>query len=473
MKILSPLDDSVVWQGDETPVDQIPSIMQRAQSGGESWRRTPLDERIAIVRAYSKYIDANRPEITDLISREVGKLPWDAAGEVNAAVAKAEVSIKALQERRSTRVVDDGPPSRVIRYQPLGVTLVLGPFNFPLHLPGGQVIPALLAGNSVVMKPSEQATAVGEWMADAWKSAGLPDDVFQLIYGRVEPASAAIDSPLVKGVFLTGGRGAGQAIHKQLAGRYDVLLALELGGNNPIVVCPDADVDAVGATVSFSAFISAGQRCTCARRAFFIKGDDTEKQIDAVISRTGRLRIGLPGDDPVPQVGPIISADAAGKLKKTYDKMVELGCRELVPWQVDQRRGNLVHPTILDASGLDQAASTQLAQLEWFGPMLVLHRVDDFHTALIKAAETSYGLAASLLGGDQKMFEQFVNEVGAGVVNWNSATTGAAGALPFGGLGHSGNHRPAGYFAIDFCGEPVASLQSKVISSKDPWDVAK
>lgn len=473
MKTLSPLDDSVVWQGDETPVDQIPAIMQRAHDAGEAWRRTSLDDRIAIVRAYSQYIDANRPEITALISREVGKLPWDAAGEVNAAVAKAAVSIKAIEERRSTKVVDAGPPSRTIRYQPLGVTLVLGPFNFPLHLPGGQVIPALLAGNSVVMKPSEQATAVGQWMARAWKSAGLPDDVFQLIYGRVEPAAAAIDSPLVKGVFLTGGRGAGQAIHKQLAGRYDVLLALELGGNNPIVVCPEVDAEAVGATVSFSAFVSAGQRCTCARRAFFIRGDETESQIDDVVSRTRNLRIGLPGDDPAPQVGPIISADAAGKLKNTYDKLVELGCRELVPWQVDQRRGNLVYPSILDASELDAAASVQLAELEWFGPMLVIHRADDFQSALSKAAETTYGLAASLLGGDSDMFEQFVNEIGAGVVNWNSATTGAAGALPFGGRGHSGNHRPAGFFAIDFCGEPIASLQSESISNKDPWAVAK
>lgn len=473
MKTLSPLDDSLVWQGDETPVDNIPAIMQRSHDAGLLWRRINVSERIAIVRAYSQHIDANRAEITELISREVGKLPWDAAGEVNAAVAKAAVSIQALQERRSKNLVDPGPPSRTIRYQPLGVTLVLGPFNFPLHLPGGQVIPALLAGNSVVMKPSEQATAVGQWMADAWKSVGLPDDVFQLIYGRSEPAIAAIDSPFVKGVFLTGGRGAGKAIHKQLAGRYDVLLALELGGNNPIVVCPETDAEAVGATVSFSAFISAGQRCTCARRAFFIRGAKTEQQIESMIARTKSLRIGLPGDNPTAQVGPIISATAAENLKATYDKMVELGCRELVPWRVDERRKNLVCPSILDASDLSDAASIELAQLEWFGPMLVIHRVDNFDTALAKSADTSYGLAASLLGGDAKMFERFVNQVGAGVVNWNRATTGAAGALPFGGRGHSGNHRPAGYFAIDFCGEPVASLQSETISSDDPWAIAK
>ena len=473
LKILSPIDDSLVWEGDETPIAAIPEIMQRSSEAGSTWRNTPVDERIDIIRAYSKYIESNRETITELITREVGKLPWDAAGEVNAAIAKAEVSITAFEERRSDKVIDDGPPTRMIRYQPLGVTLVLGPFNFPLHLPGGQIIPALLAGNSVVMKPSEQATAIAEWMLEAWTAAGLPKDVLQLIYGRVEPARAAIDSPLVKGVFLTGGRAAGQAIHRQLAGRYDVLLALELGGNNPVVICGDVDPEAVSSTVSFSAFISAGQRCTCARRAFFINGDKTQQQIDALVAKTKSLRVGLPGDDPIAQVGPVISARAADGLRQTYNKMVELGCVPLAKWQSRDRRVNLVAPIILDASDLSLEASGELAKLEWFGPILIVHRVSDYETAMVHACSTPYGLSAALLGGDHKMFQRFVNEIGAGVVNWNRATTGAAGALPFGGLGESGNHRPAGFYAIDFCNDPVASLESESISTDDPWSIAK
>ncbi|MCL4169697.1 UNVERIFIED_CONTAM: hypothetical protein GTU68_036102, partial [Idotea baltica] len=266
MKTISPIDDSIVWEGTETDVADVPHIMQRADQAGRLWSRVSVERRVEIVQKYASYLKDNRDEITQLIVREVGKLPWDAAGEVGAAIAKAAVSIEAMQQRRSAAVVDQGPPRRTIRYQPLGVAVVLGPFNFPLHLPGGQVIPALLAGNAVVMKPSEQATAVGRWMAKAWQAAGLPKDVFQLIVGRVEPATAAIASPLTKGVFLTGGQAAGRAIHRQLAGRYDVLLALELGGNNPIVVMGDVESKAASMTVSFSAFISAGQRCTCARR---------------------------------------------------------------------------------------------------------------------------------------------------------------------------------------------------------------
>ena len=469
----SPIDDSLVWEGPETAVQDVAEIMQRATDAANQWRRVGVEARIKIVRAYAAHIEANRAEITDLIVREVGKLPWDAGGEVGAAIAKAEVSIAAMQQRRGDAVIDPGPPQRVIRHQPLGVAVVLGPFNFPLHLPGGQVIPALLAGNAVVMKPSEQATAVGQWMADAWKAAGLPDDVFQLIVGGVPVASAAIDSPATKGVFLTGGRAAGQAIHRQLAGRYDVLLALELGGNNPVVAMGDVSPDSIADIISFSAFVSAGQRCTCARRAYFVVGKQTEEQIAALIKKTKNLRVGLPGDKPVAEVGPVISADAAGSLRTTYDRMIALGCTALVPWRDDPRRENLIHPVILDATALDHDAVTELSSLEWFGPLLIVQRVEDFEQAIASAAATPYGLSAALLGGDESDFERFVTEINAGVVNWNRAATGAAGVLPFGGLGESGNHRPAGFHAIDFCCDPVASMQSESIDPSDPWNIAK
>ena len=470
---LSPIDDSVVWAGRESTTDEVNQVMSRAATAGRDFEDLPLQQRITIVQNYAKYLTDNRNQISDLISREVGKLPWDANGEVGASIAKAELSIRALTERRSERVADPGPPKRVVRYRPLGVTLVLGPFNFPLHLPGGQIIPALLSGNAVVMKPSEQATAVAQWMADAWKAAGLPDDVLQLIFGRVSPASAAIDSPHLGGVFLTGGRAAGQAIHRQLAGRYDVLLALELGGNNPIVVCGELPAEEVARVVSFSAFISAGQRCTCARRAIFVRGPQTDAQIRRLTEKTRQLCVGLPGDTPSPQMGPLIDVRAAEKLETTYQKLIELGCQSIVPFETDSRRANLVRPCIVEAKNLESESQNELGQTEWFGPLLVIEVVDSMRQAFERAADTSYGLSAALLGGDQALFETFVRKVGAGVVNWNAPTTGAAGALPFGGLGDSGNHRPAGFHAIDFCNDPIASLESEALPTKDPWDIAQ
>lgn len=453
---------------------ELTTIFERSSAAAALWRRNPADVRIDLVRRYGKYLFERRDEIADLISREIGKLGWDAAGEVSAAIAKVELSISAMVDRRADHWVDADRSivERYVRFRPIGVALVLGPFNFPLHLPGGQIIPALLAGNSIVFKPSEQATAVGAWIADAWKTIGLPDDLFQMIVGGVDVAVAAIDCPEVGAVFFTGSRSAGQSIHRQLAGRPEVLLALEMGGNNPIVVADTVDPQSAAKCISFSAFVSSGQRCTCARRAIFVKENASDQVIAALIDATDSLPVGLPNDSRSSRIGPLISATAAARLHQTYQRLVELGCNPLIPWKVDQRCESLVSPTILDAEGISDDALHEIGEMEWFGPMLVLARACDFDGAIKVASRTPYGLAASLLGGTREMFEHFAVQVGTGIVNWNGPTTGAAGVMPFGGLGASGNHRPAGYHAIDFCSDPIASLQQSTMSTTDPWSVA-
>ncbi len=481
---ISPVSGEVVWSGRAATESEIDVAMQAASTAHASWSRMPIDQRFEIVRRYGHYLQENRQALAELLTLEVGKLAWDASAEVGAAIAKVELSIQAVQQRQSTHVVSESMeavPSgnaevsvvRRVRHQPLGVVVVLGPFNFPLHLPGGQIIPSLLAGNTVIFKPSDQATAIGFWMLEAWRHAGLPDGVLQLIPGGVQTAVAAIDSPLVSGVFLTGSREAGRAIHRQLAGRFDVVLALELGGNNPIVVADDASPDDVASVVSFAAFVSSGQRCTCARRAIFINSGSTDRQLEALLRRTRELRPGMPGSDPAPHLGPLISASAARRLLETYNQLIELGCQPMIPFRVEREFENLVYPAVLDASALTQEATEVMGQLEWFAPLLVIQRVDSFDQALRAAAQTTYGLAASLLGGTREMFERFVEDVKAGVVNWNTSTTGAAGTMPFGGLGDSGNHRPAGFYAIDFCGDPVACIERGALAQKDPWDVTQ
>lgn len=479
---LSPLDSQPVWRGPATATDEIAAVMARAAEASRSWRRRPLAKRSEIIRRYGRYLQQNRTEIQRLITREVGKLPWDAAAEVTASIAKIETSLRALETRRSgqgepapPRDPASPPPSprRQIRYRPLGVMLVLGPFNFPLHLPGGQIIPALLAGNPVVFKPSEQATAIGLWMVDAWRHCGLPAEVLQPILGGPDVAMAAIDAPQTAGVCLTGSRAAGHAIHRRLAGRPQVLLALELGGNNPIVVTETAPPQAVASVVSYSAFVSAGQRCTCARRVIFVESSSAEAQLAALLDRTRNLRVGLPETSPAAQIGPLISAAAVDRLQATYRELIALGCQPLVPWQRSPASACVVHPAVLAADSLTESSRRRLGELEWFGPLLVTQREPDLAAAIGAAANTPYGLAAALLGGTAAMFDEFVDGVGAGVVNWNGPTTGAAGDLPFGGLGDSGNHRPAGFFAIDFCNDPVASLLRAEPGTDDLWSVAE
>ena len=471
----NPVTGDVVWSGPTTTAVEVELAVLSAHEALSSWRSTALETRIDLVRAYASHLKTHQDDITQLISDEVGKLIWDARGEVAASIAKAELSIQALQERRATQRLDaaDAAVQRVIRYAPIGVSLVLGPFNFPLHLPGGQIIPALLSGNTVVFKPSELATGVGQWMVQAWRSVGLPNDVLQPIVGGVETAVAAIDLPLIRGVFLTGSLEAGRVVHRQLAGRPEVLLALELGGNNPVVVTGDANPERVAQIVSFSGFISSGQRCTCARRVLFVDDTSTPQQIEALLNATRQLRVGVAGDQAAAQVGPLISEAAAKKMEATYQSLVELGCEPLIPWNSDSRFPCLVHPTVLDATSLDWHGRNTVGQMEWFGPLLVIERVPDLDTAIASAANTPYGLSASLLGGTSESFEQFVTHVHAGVVNWNGPTTGAAGALPFGGLKASGNHRPAGFHAIDFCADPVASLQRDEMPELDPWSIAQ
>ncbi len=473
---VSPVDGCVLWQGDETSAIEIEETMIRAAGAVRQWRRTPLQTRIEIACRYREQLKTDRQQIERIIVQEIGKLRWEAAGEINSSIAKIDLSIEALAQRRSETLLDQEQSGRIavqrrVRHQPLGVTLVLGPFNFPLHLPGGQIIPALLAGNTVVFKPSEQATAIGHWMVNAWRAAGLPEDVLQPIVGGPEVATRAIDSPQLAAVLLTGSRAAGHAIHRRLAGRPNVLVALELGGNNPMVIADGVPAQVAAAIVSASAFVTAGQRCTCARRAIFVESESTAGQLRQLVLRTRGLRVGMPDDSPPPDIGPLISNAAAAQLLASYDKLLELGCQPLIAPDTDPRAGNLVRPSIVDATNLSSARLAELGRLEWFGPLLVVQRVADFQAAVEAAANTPYGLAAALLGGTREMFDQFVTEVGAGVANWNGTTTGAAGKLPFGGLGDSGNHRPAGYYAIDFCSDPVASLERTEPPSDDPWNI--
>lgn len=469
---VSPIDGSVLWEGPESTPDEVADAVRRGHQAWPAWRRTPPERRFEIVRAFAERLTRHRDDVVQLISREVGKLPGDAEAEVAAALAKPELSIRAFRERRSTEVAEDGGVRRVVRYRPIGLSLVLGPFNFPLHLPGGQIIPLLLAGNPVLFKPSDQATLVGRRMVELWHDAGLPPDVLGIVTGGVDPALAAIDAGPLAGVFLTGGRAAGEAIHRRLAGRPAVQLALELGGNNPVVVIGDPPTGPLANLITYSAFISSGQRCTSARRAIFVRGEATRHQIDAVVARARELPVGVPGDDPPPRLGPLISDAAADAIWQTYLRFVELGCQPLLPMvEPASGRRNLVAPAIVDASGLPEPALREIGETEWFGPLLVVERCDDFDAAFAAAARTPYGLAASLVGGTAATFEAFVDAVPAGVCHWNRPTTGAAGVMPFGGLGASGNHRPAGFHMIDSCGDPVASIESQHLDTSDPWPV--
>jgi len=442
-----------VWSDER----DVGNAITDAANAAITWSKVPLNEREAVLRRFAAHVAANAESLTLLIMREVGKLRADAATEVAAVVAKAEITIEMMRGRRGDLDSTTRDVVSQVRYRALGVVVVLGPFNFPAHLPGGQIAPALLAGNAVVFKPSELAPAVGKWIADAWTHAELPTNVLQLIQGDASIAKVAIADDRIAGVFFTGSHRAGVAIHRQLAGRPDVLLTLEMGGNNPVVLMPPYELAKAATTIATSAFISSGQRCTCARRLIVVDDGNGDEVVSALIELVREMKCGLPSDDPAADMGPVISAMAAENLIQTQSRWIDCGGVPLLKMLVSPRAAALVTPGIIEMTGCESVEDE-----EWFGPLLQVFRVTDFQAAIRLANATKYGLAAGLIGGTQESFEEFRSSIAAGIVNWNLPTTGASSRLPFGGIGLSGNHRAVGSYAIDCCNDPIASMMS-------PW----
>lgn len=456
LQSINPSTGATVYEVSASSELQVHDAMMLAKSTFREWSRTPLEQRESIVRRFAEYVAANAESLTQLIMREIGKLRADAAAEVASVVAKVEITIEMMRGRRGDMALESPHLVSQVRYRPLGAVLVLGPYNFPAHLPGGHIVPALLAGNCVVFKPSELAPAVGAWIAEAWLAAGLPKGALNLIQGGREVAKLAIDEPQLAAVFFTGSYLAGKSIHEQLAGRPEVLLALEMGGNNPLVVAsPFHEPDAVQ-TIATSAFVSAGQRCSCARRLIVVEDSHSDAMLESLVTNVRAMRCGLP-DDPKPaDLGPVVSAAAAKKLLETQAAWLNAGGVAHLMMAQSPRCSALVTPGIIDMTEVTDAGDE-----EWFGPLLQVYRVASFEEAIQRAAATRFGLAAGLIGGTETMFEEFRSAIPVGIVNWNLPTTGASSRLPFGGLGHSGNHRPAGAFAVDFCNDPIASMLKK------------
>lgn len=455
-----PVDETMLWWGHYASCHQVDAAFASARSGAKVWARTSLADRKVVARNFATLLQEHREKLAVLISAEMGKPLWEAHTEVATAIAKVEVSIQAIETRRWTSNDRIDGQNAVTRYKPLGVMLVLGPYNFPLHLPGSHIVPALLAGNSIVFKPSEQTPAVGQYLARLWQMAGVPAGVFNLIHGRGDIAAYAVNHPELNGVLFTGSYRTGSAIHRSLAGQPEKLIALEMGGINPLVVRPaaEAQLGAMVYTIIQSAFITSGQRCSCARRLILPKNGFGEELLERLMTAMKSITVGLPRSETQPFLGSVVHRLAADQLRETESAWLKQGARSLIPLTAMDS-----HPTIL-MPGLVDATHCPLPDDEWFGPILRVEWAHDLEQAIELANSTAYGLAASLLGGTTDEFETFVHGVNAGVVNWNRQTTGASGKLPFGGVGKSGNHRPSAYFAADYVSYPVASLEDSSLS---------
>ena len=344
---------------------------------------------------------------------------------------------------------------RFIRHKPHGVVAVFGPYNFPGHLPNGHIVPALLAGNTVVFKPSELTPATAEEMVKLWEKAGLPAGVLNLVQGEKETGIALASHPGIDGLFFTGSSGTGKLIHQQFGGQPGKILALEMGGNNPLIVTELKNSKAAIHDTIQSAFITAGQRCTCSRRLFVPVGSWGDQFISQLVDASSKLTVGHWDDDPQPFMGALISEQAANHILSAQQQLLKLGATSLLEARKLQEATALLSPGIIDVTAVQH-----LPDEEYFGPLLQVIRYSDFMAAIDEANNTRYGLSAGLFSDKQQDYDLFLAHIRAGIVNWNRPITGASSEAPFGGIGESGNHRPSAYFAADYCSYPVASVES-------------
>lgn len=446
-----PATGAEIWRG---KAGNVEATIARGRDAMRDWARMPLAQRIELVRRFTNAVRKHAEPFAELIARETGKPLWEARTEVEAVIGKVEISITAYAERTGMKKLNSAlQGTAALRHKPHGLMAVLGPYNFPAHLPNGHIVPALIAGNVVVFKPSEKTPAVGEFLTRCFHEGGIPEGVIQCLHGGADAGKALVEHDDVDGVLFTGSARAGIAINRKLATNPGKIVALEMGGNNPIVVTNTPKLEDAAVTIVQSAFTTAGQRCTAARRLIIV-----DSMFDALMAEvkklTERLIVGEPFADPQPFMGCVIDNGAADLMSESFVALMGRGGKPIVHLRRPDEKLPFLTPSILDATEI-----AERPDIELFGPLLQAIRVPDFDAAIVEANATRYGLAASLIGGSPEDFEQFWHEIRAGIVNWNRPTNGASSAAPFGGIGLSGNHRPAAYYAADYCAYPVASTE--------------
>lgn len=446
-----PATGNQIWRG---KVGNVEQAMERALAAKTAWARESTARRMELLRRFANEVLKHADPFAELIARETGKPLWEARTEVEAVKNKIEISITAFAERTGQKKLDSAlQGSAALRHKPHGVMAVLGPYNFPAHLPNGHIVPALIAGNVVVFKPSEKTPAVGEFLTKLFHEAGITEDVVQCVHGGTDIGKALVAHPAIDGLLFTGSAPAGIAINKKLASDPGKIVALEMGGNNPIVMLETPKIEDAAVTIIQSAFTTAGQRCTAARR-LIVPDSFYDQIIPAVKNLAERLLVDEPFADPQPFMGTVIDNEAAELLVESREALLEHGGQDILAMTRPQSDLPFLTPGIIDVTAIADRPDVEL-----FGPLLQVIRVPDFDAAIAEANNTRYGLSASLIGGNPQDFDRFWAEIRAGIVNWNKPTNGASSAAPFGGIGLSGNHRPAAFYAADYCAYPVASTE--------------
>lgn len=455
LRVLSPADQSdVVFEG-EWSIAQVDAAVAAARSAFPAWRKLGQGARAELLKKYQAALKARLDELTRAISREIGKPLWEAKTEVQAMITKVDVSLGEGAAFTRDHRVDDLPGE--IRHRPHGVVAVLGPFNFPGHLPNGQIVPALLMGNTVVFKPSDKGPLTASLMAKCFADAGFPPGVFSVVQGAVPVAQHLSTHAGIDALLFTGSVPVGQQLVAANAHRPGLLIALELGGKNASLVFDDVELERAVREIAFSGFATAGQRCTATSRIYVTRGV-APAFIEKLAAAARSVKVGHPSDDGV-FMGPVISEATRQQLLSAQKKAVAGGFEAVVPGGVAEARttGFYVRPAVHVArAGVTQVAG--YTDTELFAPDLAVITVGDVDEAIAHANDTQFGLSAAVFTRSAEAFERAADALRVGVLHWNRSSAGASGRLPFSGVKASGNHRPAGVLMGTSCVYPMGVL---------------
>ncbi len=449
----NPGTGDTLWEGNSGVEKEVNAAVSAAREAFQPWALCGVEQRATIIQRFADIVTADAEPLALLIHNETGKPLWESRTEVTSTVGKIALSITAYHQRSGSSDKTMSDFNAALCHRPHGVLAVLGPYNFPAHLPNGHIVPALLAGNTVIFKPSELTPMVAEFIMRCWQQAGLPAGVLNLLQGDGSTGALLTQHEDLDGVLFTGSSRTGKHLHRQFAGQPQKMLALEMGGNNPLFVHQCKDIGAAVYTIIQSAFLSAGQRCTCARRLILVDDQEGREILQALVKATANLVVAINNEQAF--MGPVIDNRFADELLAAQLRWQQAGADVML-----EMRRLIVNRPLLTPGIVDVTALAQREDEELFGPLLQVRRVDNVKQAITEANSTEYGLAAGLLSDNEAVWQQFHNVSRAGIVNWNRPLTGASGAAPFGGIGASGNHRPSAFYAADYCAYPVASLVS-------------
>lgn len=453
----------VVWSGSPR-VEHVDRAVAAARAAQPAWAARSLEQRIALLRRFQSIVKEEAEPLARLIGREMGKVLAEARLEVAAVAAKVDVTLedRVMDRVRGFSVGATAGVEGVCRFRPHGVMAVLGPFNFPAHLPNGHLVPALLLGNTVVFKPSEKTPAVGQRLTELLHRAGFPAGVVNLVHGGADVASRLVAHPDLDGILFTGSWGVGRRIMEANLDRPGRLLALEMGGSNAMVITRSANLERAIVEAVRASFATTGQRCTCTRR--IVVEEAIAGRFLSTFAKVASTVLVGPFDSQTPVfMGPLVSEASRTAAIEFQADLAQRGGRVVVPACPLDGPGYFLTPGVIEVDRF-----TPETDREVFAPIVQVATARDLDDAIEQANATEFGLASAIFTSERAEFEAFLARSRAGCVNWNAGTAGASSKLPFGGLGRSGNHRPAGAFSVDSCAMPIASMEAALDAPVPP-----